>query len=97
MKQQPAGNGTSILAMALLTAAFIWAAVQLGPPLIGGQIRPWPALMHLMAGVAFLRLVIRVLELLAMAADWKRTRTPTGKSGTAGWATKRDFKKELSQ
>lgn len=95
-RQQQGGAGTSVIALAVMTGGLIWLAFQLGPPVDHGAVRPWPALVWGVAAVGVLQLITRFFELLAAAADWKRKRTPTGKAGTAGWAKRRDYRKELS-
>ncbi len=90
-------RGTSFLATAMLAGAAIWLMIQLGPPVVGNAVQPWPAVVALIAAVAVLRLIISLFEGLAEFANWKTMRTATGKAGTAGWAKKKDYKAELAR
>jgi len=94
--QQPDQNRTSLLALSAVTGGLVWVSLQLGSPMEGGDIRLLPAAVLGLAGLGGLQIVIRVFELSADAARWKRKHTPTGQGGTAAWAKKRDYKHELS-
>ncbi len=87
----------SLFAIAGLTGGLVWVSIQLGPPVVGGEIRPWAALVMVLAAAGCLRLVIRSLELMAGFLDWVSTHQPTGKEGTARWGRYRELRTELSR
>ncbi|WP_461438148.1 hypothetical protein, partial [Marinobacter nauticus] len=95
--QQPKAQNPSLLGTAALTGGLIWLGDYLGAPVINGEIQPLPAAVWAAAGLGGLSLGIQSLELLARASNWKRMHSATGKGGTAGWATKKDFKPELAR
>ena len=87
----------SSLWIAAVTGGLIWACVQLGPPVASDGIRPVAAAAHVLAGVASLRLAVRVMESAAKWVEWWGAKTPTGKDGTALWAAPKDFRHERAR
>jgi type IV secretion system protein VirD4 len=81
----------------LITGGMVWVCLQLGPPIVGGEIQLWAALAVYLTLLGVIRLAICLLQFVILFLDWKSTRTVTGKSGTAGWARLKDFARELSR
>ena len=94
--QQPTARGDFIKTL-LITFGMIWVCSHLGPPLVAGELQPWSALAYYLAALGIIRLITGFLQFLVLLLDWQSTRTVTGRSGTAGWARKKDFKIELSR
>lgn len=86
----------SVVGLMLLTGLAVWATVQFGPVLHGGQLQLLPAMSAAVAALGGLRLVVVCLNLLARFLDWHSSHTATGKEGTARWGTLKDLRGELA-
>lgn len=92
-RQSPA----TLLALATIAAGLAWWAYHLNPPMMGGRIDWFSALIHSLAGLFCLQAVIRSLENAAHFIDFFASREPTGKHGTAAWATFKEIKGGLTK
>ncbi|SHL59215.1 type IV secretion system protein VirD4 [Nitrosospira sp. Nsp11] len=92
-RQSPA----TLLALALIAAGLAWWAYHLNPPMLGGRIDWFSTLIHLLAGLFCLQTVIRSLDNAAHLIDFFASREPTGKHGTAAWATFKEIKGGLTR
>jgi type IV secretion system protein VirD4 len=87
----------TLLALALIAAGLAWWAYHLNPPMMGGRIDWFSALIHLLAGLFCLQALIRALDNAAHFIDFFASREPTGKHGTAAWATFKEIKGGLTR
>ena len=87
----------TLLALAGIAAGMAWWAYNLNPPLMAGRIDWFSALIHLLAGLFCLQAVIRALDNAAHFIDFFASRKPTGKHGTAAWATFKEIKNGLTR
>jgi type IV secretion system protein VirD4 len=94
--QQPTARGDFIKTL-LITLGMIWVCSHLGSPLIAGELQLWPAFAYYLAALGIIRLATGCLQFLVLLLDWQSTRTVAGRSGTAGWARKKDFARELGR
>jgi type IV secretion system protein VirD4 len=92
-RQSPA----TLLALAAIAAGLTWWSYHLNPPMMGGRIDWFSALIHLLAGLFCLQALIRSLENAAHFIDFFASRRPTGKHGTAAWATFKEIKSGLTR
>lgn len=92
-RQSPA----TLLSLLGIAAGLVWWAYHLNPPMMGGRIDWFSALIHLLAGLFCLQAVIRSLDNAAHYIDFFASREPTGKHGTAAWAGIKEFKHGLSK
>ncbi|CAA0099543.1 Protein VirD4 [Halioglobus japonicus] len=96
-KPQPASpSSQSVMGLLMVTGLAVWATLQLGPVLVGGDIQPLPAFTAGLAVLGALRLVVALLNQLARLLDWRASHTATGKEGTARWGTLKDLRDELA-
>ncbi len=85
----------SLPALVVVAGLAIWAGLETGPLMHGDGIRPLPALAYFVAGLAGLRIVVIVLTVTARGFEWLAAFEPTGKDGTARWATWKDLSHEI--
>lgn len=89
-------RGAGLPLKAVIASTSAWYAIQLGPPVINGEIVPLAAGVTALAVYAGLHTIIDLVHHAAQFVDWWGGRTPTGRAGTSDWAVRRDFKEELS-
>lgn len=95
MKQQATQNKPDFLKTLLLTGGLAWVCMQIGPPIVDGELQLWAVFVYYLAFLGCIRLTVFFLQFLVLLLDWHSTRTVTGRSGTAGWARVKDFAREL--
>jgi len=88
-------NNPNLILLVLITSTAIWFSFKLWPPVIGEEIQPLAVLSLCVAVLGSQKLIVTGLQMLLRIVDWLSTRTVTGRSGTAAWAKKKEFKKEL--
>lgn len=95
MSRENAEPQASFPVLVALTALFIYLCLQAGPIMLYGQIQTWPAFLYALLAMCGTRLAIVCLERIAHGFQWLGSRTPTGRSGTASWAKRREVAKEI--
>lgn len=81
----------------IITGLVAWASIQAGPVYVYDEIQWLPAVLYFFTAALAIKIVIQLLQYLAIILDWISAYQPTGKDGTARWATPRDLKAELSR
>ncbi len=90
-------GGVSLPVLIVVSCGLIWGTQQLPSPLIGGEWGTLSAVVHLLAGIAVLTTVSRLLQIIALILDWRANTRTTGHAGQAGWASYKDIKKHLTR
>tara|TARA_X000000950_G_scaffold232643_1_gene281723 strand:- start:5103 stop:6857 length:1755 start_codon:yes stop_codon:yes gene_type:complete len=80
----------------IITGLLSWGSYQTGELYIGGELQWLPAVLYGFTALFALRAFIQLLNYLAIFLEWMSAHQPTGKDGTAKWASFKDLKKELS-
>lgn len=83
--------------LVIVSGLLFWGSLQVGPLFVGDNIQWLAALFYSLTALMFLRVTVQLLKFLARFLDWLSTYQPTGKNGTANWASLKDLKKELSR
>ncbi len=96
-QHSPNQNQPSLLAIASIAAGLVWWALNLGSPMVNGQVDWVIALIYLMAGLFTLHAVIRLLENISHFIDFIGSRRPSGQHGSAAWAKTKEFKNDLTK
>ena len=91
MREQSNNQRGSFLGGCMLAGLFIWLALSSGPLVVAGKIQVWPTIFWGLALLSGAQVLQQLFEWAAYAVDWFGARTPTGKSGTAQWAKKKDL------
>lgn len=81
----------------VVTGGLAWGAVTTGPIFIGAQMQPIPAALAGIALITGLRYAAEWLELSAYLAERIHAHRPTGKEGTARWASAKTLRRELAR
>jgi len=84
-----------LLMTATLTGLCFWGAFQWGPVMLAGRLQTIPAILLGLGALGSVSVLSGLLTRLAGLIDWFDARRPTGRSGQARWATKREVKAEL--
>lgn len=81
----------------IISGLLAWGGYQSGPLYVGSAVQWLPAILYFFTAIFALRIVIQSLSYLAVFLEWLSAHQPTGKDGTAKWASFKDLKKELSR
>ncbi|MEZ5492358.1 MAG: type IV secretory system conjugative DNA transfer family protein [Gammaproteobacteria bacterium] len=81
----------------IISGLLAWGSYQAGEPYIGGELKWLPATLYMFTALFALRVIIQLLNYLAESLEWLSAHQPTGKDGTAKWASFKDLKKEFSK
>ncbi|MBV1928174.1 MAG: type IV secretory system conjugative DNA transfer family protein [Gammaproteobacteria bacterium] len=80
----------------IISGILAWGSFQAGSLYVGSELQWLPATLYFFTAMFALRIVIQSLNYLAIFLEWLSAHQPTGKDGTAKWASFTDLKKELS-
>ena len=81
----------------IISGLLAWGSYQAGSLYIGSELQWLPAILYVLTVLFALRIIIQLLNYLAIFLEWLSAHQPTGKDGTAKWASFKDLKKELSK
>ena len=76
----------------IILGLLAWGSHQAGPPYIGGELQWLPAILYVFTTLFALRVIIQLLNYLAIFFEWLSAHKSTGKGGTAKWGTYKDLK-----
>ena len=92
--EQQADHLPSLL---IISGLLAWGGYQAGPLYVRDELQWLPAILYAVTALLALRIVVQLLNYLAIFLEWLSAHQPTGKDGTAKWASFKDLKKELSR
>lgn len=83
--------------LVIITGLLAWGSYHAGPLYIRGALQWLPAALYGFTAISSLRVIIEFLKYIAIFFEWISAHQPTGKNGTAKWASFKDLKQELSR